>query len=99
MFRGYEEVFPGAADRILRIAESESAHRHRIESRIVTVHGVTAVAGVVIGGVLGLAGIGGGVYIAVQGSSLEGAGLALLSLASLVGVFVYQQHADKSKGD
>ncbi|MDR1100263.1 MAG: DUF2335 domain-containing protein [Treponema sp.] len=29
-FQGYEQVLPGAADRILAIAEKESEHRHDI---------------------------------------------------------------------
>ncbi|MHB8129171.1 MAG: DUF2335 domain-containing protein [Mobilitalea sp.] len=32
-FERYERVCPGAADRILSMAENEEAHRHRTEDR------------------------------------------------------------------
>lgn len=35
-FRGYEDVLPGAAARILGMAERNQAHRHAQESKVVT---------------------------------------------------------------
>jgi uncharacterized membrane protein len=32
-FKGYEQVLPGAADRIIAIAEKESEYRHDIERK------------------------------------------------------------------
>lgn len=33
VLRGFEELVPGSADRLLRLAEHESAHRHDLEAR------------------------------------------------------------------
>jgi uncharacterized membrane protein len=33
--QGYEEIVPGAADRIIRMAEKQSAHRIEIESKVI----------------------------------------------------------------
>lgn len=35
-FQHYDEILPGAADRILRLAEKEQDHRHGQEDRIVS---------------------------------------------------------------
>lgn len=34
LFR-YEEIHPGLADRIMKMAENQSSHRHQIESQVV----------------------------------------------------------------
>jgi uncharacterized membrane protein len=35
MLQGYEEVLPGAADRILRMAEDQAMHRQHLERTVV----------------------------------------------------------------
>ncbi len=35
MLRRYEEILPGAAERILRMAEDQAAHRRRIEAVVI----------------------------------------------------------------
>jgi uncharacterized membrane protein len=42
----YEEVLPGAADRIIRMAEEQSAHRQEIERQIVASASRDSIAGV-----------------------------------------------------
>src|SRR5438046_6994388 len=36
LLRQYEEVFPGAAERIVTMAEKQSAHRQKLESDVIS---------------------------------------------------------------
>jgi uncharacterized membrane protein len=75
------------------MAEREAAHRHLIEQRMVEIHGRNSTFGIASGLVLGLSGVLGGVHAVVHGADLAGAGVALTSLAALVGVFITQRRA------
>jgi uncharacterized membrane protein len=65
--RGYEKVLPGAAERILSMAEREQNHRHLWERRHLMWDGITSIAGLIFGWLLSLALAGGAVYCASIG--------------------------------
>jgi len=79
--REYQEVMPGLDERIVRMAESEQAHRHGIDRGILQIVG----RGQWLGFVLGLAGLLGGFGFTWLG--MEGVGIAavLSSIALLAG--------------
>jgi uncharacterized membrane protein len=56
---------PGAADRILAMAEKEQDHRHLWEMRHLSYDGAGNILGLIFGWVLSLALVGGAVYCAV----------------------------------
>ena len=87
----YDQALDGTADRIIRMAEREAEHRHRIEMEFVAMQARNSAFGIASGLVLGLAGVLGGVFAAVQGADLAGAGVALTALTALVGVFITQR--------
>lgn len=66
-FREYEAILPGAADRILAMAEKEQSHRHSWEHRHLTWDVVTNILGLVFGFSLSLALAAGAVYCAKIG--------------------------------
>lgn len=90
----YDCILPGTADRILAMAEREAGHRHTLEREVLSIHGRTALLGLVSGATIGLSAILGGVYAAVNGADIAGAGVALTGLAALVGVFVTQRRSE-----
>ena len=48
---------------------------------------------------IGLAGVGGGVYAIVAGSPAAGSVISALSLTSLVGVFIYGTRKNQDESD
>ena len=89
----YDHALEGTADRIIRLAEQEAAHRHLIERRLVEAQARNSMLGIASGLALGMSGVLGGVYAVVHGADIAGAGVALTALAALAGVFVTQRRA------
>ena len=58
MRAGYEEALPGAADRILKTAEAQQAHRLSIEDKVIDGNIVSERIGTVVGGYGGKDSIG-----------------------------------------
>lgn len=87
-FSKYDSVVPGAADRILAMAEKEQGHRHSWEMRHLLWDGITSVLGLVFGWLLSLALTAGAVYCAVIGQAFVAAVLtgfaAFGAVASLI---------------
>lgn len=97
----YEKILPGSADRIVKMAESEQRHRHEIENERNQAEIRDSGRGVHYAFILGLAGIIGGVVVALFGAPTAGSIIGLGSLASLVGTFIYgtrqQNQTDEAK--
>jgi uncharacterized membrane protein len=93
----YERILPGSADRIIRMAEKEQAHRHQIESRGQRHRlGITFV-GQLFAFLMGMSGIAGGVYLVKSDKPITGFGVFFTSLATLVGVFFYNRRRTTQK--
>lgn len=88
MYRGYEEVNPGSADRILRMAENEQEHRTTWEQKALKLNGLNAVAGQYIGLIIALACIGCATYLALNDKTVVAVILGGVSVTTLVGHFL-----------
>ncbi|ERO40943.1 DUF2335 domain-containing protein [Lactiplantibacillus plantarum] len=84
----YNDVLPGAADRILKMAERQSEHRQKMEGQVVESNTKNSRLGVIFAFLLGAMIIGGGIYLAAIGHPY-GTWFSLGGVVSLVGVFVY----------
>ncbi len=93
-FSEYDQALPGAAERILSMAEREQTHRHAIESGLLRMESRNSGLGLLAGFILGLIGLLGGIYMVSQGADLAGAGVAFTALVSLVTVFVVGRKQD-----
>jgi len=89
----FDKVVPGAASRIITMAENQAQHRMSLEKTVITGDSHRAWAGLVAGFVLGMSGIVGGVVLGIYGQVGFGGFLSGASLVSLVGVFVYGTRA------
>lgn len=85
----YEAILPGAAERIFAMAENQSKHRQGMEMKALSIEGRNSLLGIIAGwfiGVLGLSIAGFSIY---SGHDTAGSVIGGISLASLVGTFIY----------
>lgn len=90
LLRQFDEVYPGAAKQILGDFVEESAHRRSMERKIVGTESFKEVFGAIFAGLIGMTGVGGGVWLTHEGRSTGGLSAIFATLASLVGVYLYQ---------
>jgi uncharacterized membrane protein len=80
---------PGAAERILMMAETQMHHRHQMENKVTSSDINRSYAGLLSGAVISLTCVIGGVTAIFLGHDTAGATVATASVAALAGVFVY----------
>jgi len=78
---GYEEVLPGAAERIFVMAENQSSHRHGLENRVIGGDDVRAYLGMAAGTAMQLCVIGGTVFLGYKGR--DAVAIALIASGSV----------------
>jgi uncharacterized membrane protein len=70
----YEQICPGAANRILGQFEEQGRHRRRIENRVIWNNVVSSILGQITGFLLLGGAIGGGVFLLYNNKPIEGLG-------------------------
>jgi len=101
----YERIEPGTANRILTMAETQAAHRQKIEKIVITSNARDSLLGIVCAFGLGLATIVCGTIVIILGHGMYGTILGGAGLTGLVGAFIYgtrssrQERAEKDKQD
>ncbi|MCH8487554.1 MAG: DUF2335 domain-containing protein [Candidatus Cyclonatronum sp.] len=93
-FANYENILPGAADRILKMAEIEQEARIKSQRSELRMLFVSHIIGQVFAFLLGLIGIGAGFYLILNGHDVTGLGVLVGSLAAIVGAFIYKQRKE-----
>lgn len=88
-FAGYNDVLPGAADRILTMAEKQAQHRQELERRAIKGEQIQSFLGLILGFIIAITGLIGSIYLIFKGQSVTGTILAGSVLVSLVYTFVY----------
>jgi uncharacterized membrane protein len=89
LVKEYEAILPGAAERILAMAETEGNHRRQQEAKVIDCEVKCKTTGLWLGFLIGLVAVAGSCAVAIFSSPAAGAALGIGSIASLVGVFVY----------
>jgi uncharacterized membrane protein len=97
LLASYEAVKPGLADRIVRMAEVQAAHRQGMESRLIGAKVFASSAGMFCGLTIALAVLAAAAWIAGHGAPWPGAVLGVGDLSALVAVFVTGQRARTAK--
>ncbi|MBI5248155.1 MAG: DUF2335 domain-containing protein [Desulfomonile tiedjei] len=85
----YDQVLPGAADRILAMAERQAIHRQSLEQTVIKSDKWHSFAGLVLGFVIALIFGVGGIYLLAHGHSTDGLVAMLTPLGIMVGGFLY----------
>lgn len=97
MLREYEDILPGAADRIIGMAERQAEHRQSIEKTAISSKSRAEILGVVFAGLIGLGAIAGGVYLIATGQGTEGLVAIIAAMGGLVGTFIYGTNSEKKE--
>ena len=87
----YDKVLPGAADRIIKMAESEQTHSHAMQIRSEGHRFGLAITGQVFAFIIGIAGVVGGIWLVAHDKSIGGFSIFFASLGTLVGGFFYSR--------
>jgi uncharacterized membrane protein len=90
----YEEVLPGAADRILRMLEQQAEHRMSMERTLVEGAARTERLGQLMGLVIVLVVFFVGAALIVNGHEIPGTLLAIADLGALVAVYLGRQRGE-----
>ena len=93
----YEHIVPGAAERILKMAETQSKHRQTMERNIVNANISNEKKGLVFGFSIGLFAIIVGLICTLLGQPLPASFIGGGGVIGLVVVFVYGSKSRKPK--
>ncbi len=100
MLAEYERIFPGCAERLVAMAESQLSHRQGLESAVVHSNVAAEKRGQWMAFVLAFAAIAGGVILIALGKDIQGLATILTTLVALAGVFVYGRYQqNKERAD
>jgi len=97
VFGQYDQILPGAAERILVMAEKQAEHRQFIEKKIINTGSRDSMFGIIFAFLLGAITVGAGTIVALNGHPVEGTIFGGISLTSLVGVFIYGTSQNRRK--
>lgn len=95
----YEAIQSGFAERIIRMAENEQAHRHAVEKSVVDSSFSEAHTGQLYGLIIGVVAILAGTFAAVMGAPIPGAIIGGGGVIGLVSVFVLGRFFPTGKPD
>jgi uncharacterized membrane protein len=94
----YEKVIPGLAQKMVCHAERQTAHRIGMEKKLITSNIRKSYMGLIFGFLIGVTGIGGGMYLTTIGFNVIGIMFSSGTLVSLVMTFIYGSQSKRSKG-
>lgn len=93
----YDEIVPGAADRILSMAEKQLEHRLGIENKAIDSKIRDSKLGMVLGFIIAACVVGVGGMAIYMGKDLLGASTIVTVIAGLVGTFVYATNSNRKE--
>lgn len=89
MLEQYNKIVPGAAERILRMAEDQSSHRRTLEKKAIDTDSRNSILGIMSALVITMSSFGLAAYAIKMGQSDAGKFIGGASFLSLVGAFIY----------
>ena len=85
----YNQAVPDAAERIIKMAEEQSAHRRKLEFRVISSDGHRAWCGLIFAFIIAMCALASSVYLIMNNHDTAGGVLFTGALASVVGTFIY----------
>ena len=93
----YNDVIPNGAERIMAMAERQSAHRESLEAKVVEGNVASQARGSNYAFIICLTTIVGGFVMIGMGKSIYGISAVIGSLATLAGVFIFAKRGQKKE--
>lgn len=84
----YNDGVPDGCERLMRMAESEQAHRQKLEREMVAHNKILSMGGLVCGFIIGVTAIGGATACIILGQGWPGTVFGGVGLFALVRVFI-----------
>jgi uncharacterized membrane protein len=97
MLREFEDILPGAADRIFTVMEEQTHHRHHLESTQQAADISSERRSQFIGGLIAFIALTAGFFLIYKGKSIPGTIVFITTCASLIGVFIAGRWAQKKE--
>jgi uncharacterized membrane protein len=94
-FKEYEKALKGSADRILKMAENEQSHRHRLDLEEIRSERLGLGAGFALAAILMM----GGLVLIGIGRDIGGVAVIGTAIATIAGVFIYSQRRKRAAPD
>lgn len=89
ILKRFDEVIPGSAERIIKMAEGQFAHRTELERKVIASDISRSRLGQILGFIIAVVGLICSAIISIYGNQIAGTILGISTLGSLVGVFMY----------
>lgn len=100
IFAGYDRALPNGADRVMKMAEREQAHRHKMEDTIVRKESFEKRAGLIFAFTLSALALGVSAYLLIcTEKSGQGLTIFILQFVGLAGAFLGARRLKKSGDD
>ena len=93
----YNEIFPGAAEIIIKMAKEQAEHRQALEKTVIHSDIRNSLLGLVFGLIIGLSGLAAGTFLIISGYQTTGAIIGGGTLSGLVGTFIYGSRGRKKE--
>ncbi|MBR0575670.1 DUF2335 domain-containing protein [Proteiniclasticum sp. BAD-10] len=97
IFEKYEEICPGAADRILSMAENQSTHRQQIEKAFIFSRNKQSIAGTYIAGAIATSAIICGTVLLLNDKNIQGIVVIVTTAFTFFGTSVYGKRAARKQ--
>lgn len=90
--KGYEEVLPGAADRIISMAEKQSQHRQHMEKEMIRIESRDSLLGIIFAFGLGIGCVVAAIVMSVvvpqSAGVIAGSVLGIAGISSIIATFI-----------
>lgn len=93
----YNQIVPGSANRILKMAESDLEHIQKIQTRENIIESIATVGGLIAGFIIAVIALIGSGYLIMEDHDVAGTILGGGSLTALVGIFIKGRNTNKPK--
>jgi hypothetical protein len=96
-FAAYERVLPGAADRILKMAENQAGHRQALERKAITGDLAKSMLGTILAYITFAGAMAGAVFLLANDKPLYGLAALVTALGAAFGPKIYVDFIQPSK--
>lgn len=93
----YSRIIPNGAERIMQMAEKQSAHRMEMEKKALSSHINQGYIGQLFGLIIGLASLAAGVYLGINGQPFLGGAIGLGTITGLVTAFIKGRDSEREE--